>query len=136
MYTLDDASGSYLRERMTTDPTISSQLQNIFHHFRTHFRSMRLWRPEPRVGSELRHGRGAFTILMQWISVTDLSGTLYLQTSTGAIYQDQRLHHSPIRAPATEQPLWFLGMPPENVPHSYRCSRLRRRKTGAIDTVD
>ena len=48
--------------------------------------------------------------------MTDLTGTLYLQTSTGAIYQINAASSFTDSSTGNRTTQWFIGMPPENAP--------------------
>src|SRR5208337_2159298 len=113
---LDAASvdGSYLGERMITDPTISPA--NKIYLTTSEPTSnpcgyggqSRVWGLNCATGASIKDQS------CTGYTVTDPTGTLYLQTSTGAIYQ--------ITAPSSFQynnnrtTQWFPGIPPENAP--------------------
>ena len=52
--------------------------------------------------------------------MTDQTGTMYLQTSTGAIYQITAASSFQYNNNRTTQ--WFPGMPPENAPPMVQSS--------------
>ncbi len=115
-YTLDDATGSYLKERMITDPSLSAG-NKIFlttteptgdpcgYGGRT-----RVWGLNCATGAAISDKSCTGYI------VTDTSGTVYLQTSTGAINKFDSTQS--FSDPATENRTtpWTVGIPPENAP--------------------
>lgn len=113
MYTLDGASTTNLRERMITDPTVSTG--NKIYFTTTEPTSdvcgyggqSRVW------GMDCANGAAISDKSCSGYSVTDLTGNLYLQTSTGAIYgvNADSFTDSSTGNRTTQ---WFVGIPPEN----------------------
>jgi hypothetical protein len=103
--TLNEASGSFLRERLTTDPTVSASNKIYFTTSEPtsdpcgYGGQSRVWGLNCATG-------GALSDSCNGYGITDTSGTLYLQTSTGAIYQISTFNGKT----TAEMP----GMPPDN----------------------
>jgi type IV pilus assembly protein PilY1 len=115
-YPLNTASGSYLSERLITDPTISSGNQMFFTSAQPtsdpcgYGGQSRVWGLNCATGGALTQGCGsAYT-------VTNFNGMMYLQTSTGAIYNitDANSFNGSGTGGRTTQ--WYVGMPPETSP--------------------
>lgn len=123
LYTLNDAEtapdgSSYLRERMTTDPSISAG-NKIF--FTTEEPSgdacgyggrTRVWGLNCATGAALSDQSCAgYTI-----DDKDLAGTIYLQTSTGAINKLDPASSFTDPSTGNRTSPWTAGIPPENAP--------------------
>ncbi len=115
-YTLDDAEGTYLKERMITDPSISTG-NKIFlttteptsdpcgYGGRT-----RVW------GLNCATGAAISDTSCTGYVVTDTSGTVYLQTSTGAINKFDSTQSFSDTSTENRTTPWTVGIPPENSP--------------------
>jgi type IV pilus assembly protein PilY1 len=126
-YPLEPASGSYLGERLVTDPTVSTGTNTIF--FTTsepnsepcgYGGQSRIWGLNCATGEAIAQSCGTYT-------VTSPTGTLYLQTSTGAIYQINVATNTATNtassfvgtgpgdgaAAGNRTTIWYHGMPPE-----------------------
>ncbi len=118
-YPLEPATGSFLGERLITDPTVSVGANSIF--FTTseptseacgYGGQSRVWGLNCATGEALAQTCGSYT-------VANPSGTLYLQTSTGAIYQINAASSFVGTGPGdgaaagTRTTIWYHGMPPE-----------------------
>ncbi|MGA2936672.1 MAG: hypothetical protein ABSF52_06170 [Syntrophobacteraceae bacterium] len=115
-YTLNAAAGSYLNERLVTDPTVSTGTNSMY--FTTseptsdpcgYGGQSRVWGLNCATGEPIAQACGSYT-------VTNLTGTLYLQTSTGAIYQIDAASSFTDTTTGNRTTPWFVGMPPENSP--------------------
>jgi type IV pilus assembly protein PilY1 len=115
-YTLNAAAGSYLNERLITDPTVSTGANSMY--FTTseptsdpcgYGGQSRVWGLNCATGEAIAQSCGAYT-------VTNLTGNMYLQTSTGAIYQIDAASSFTDTTTGNRTTPWFVGMPPENSP--------------------
>ncbi len=137
-YTLNSASGSFLQERQITDATVSNT--NTIYFTTTDPTSdpcsyggqTRVW------GLNCATGAALADTSCSGHSVTDTSGTLYLQTSTGAIYQinassftNVNNNNSNSASTGDRTTQWFVGIPPENAP-PLAPSSSSPPKTGAL----
>jgi type IV pilus assembly protein PilY1 len=123
-YSLDAASGSFLQERLTTDPTISPGNKIYFTTSEPtsdpcgYGGQSRVW------GLNCATGGAIADTSCSGYSVTDMTGTLYLQTSTGAIYQINAATSFTDSSTGNRTTQWFVGMPPENAPPLAQSSTL------------
>ncbi len=114
--TLNAASGSFLNERLTTDPTTSGN--NMVDMVSSEPTSdpcsyggqSRVW------GLNCATGGAITDTSCGGFAITNLTGTLYLQTSTGAIYQINAASSFTDSSTGNKTTPWFVGMPPENSP--------------------
>jgi type IV pilus assembly protein PilY1 len=113
-YTLNAASGSYLQERMTSDPTISPG-NKIYLTTSEPTSDPCGYGGQTRVwGLNCATGGAIADSSCSGYSVTDMTGTLYLQTSTGAIYQINAATSFTDAGTGDRSTQWFVGIPPEN----------------------
>ncbi|MFZ2446758.1 MAG: hypothetical protein WAW37_10400 [Syntrophobacteraceae bacterium] len=115
-YMLNDAEGVYLRERMTTDP-VTSNTNKVF--FTTaeptgdacgYGGRSRVW------GLNCATGAALSDTTCAGFGVSDMTGTLYLQTSTGAINKIDPTSSFTDGSTGHRTTDWMVGMPPENAP--------------------
>jgi type IV pilus assembly protein PilY1 len=124
IYDLDPAAadGSFLAERMVTDPTVpvvTSNVSNNIAYFVTaeptsdpcgYGGQSRVW------GLNCATGGAIVDQSCGGYAVTNSVGTLYLQTSTGAIYKID--NSTSFTAEGNRATGFVTGMPPENAPPS------------------
>lgn len=116
LYTLDDAEGTYLRERMVTDP--SKTANNIIYFVTAeptgdtcgYGGRSRVWGMNCATGSSIIDT----SCTGYTISTGNVSGTLFLQTSTGAIYKINPSSSFTDSTTGNRTTGWMVGMPPEN----------------------
>ena len=110
------AAGTYLSERLTTDPTKSAGNKIYFTTSEptsdpcSYGGQSRVW------GLNCATGGAITDTSCSGFTVTDLSGTVYLQTSTGAIYQINAASSFTDSSTGNRTTQWFIGMPPETSP--------------------
>jgi len=116
---LNDAEESYLKERVITDPTVTTTNEVFFTSAEPTAQTCgyggrsRMW------GLNCATGGTLIDTSCTGYTITDLGGTLYLQTSTGAIYKFNP--SSGFTGPSTGASIgdtrttdWRPGMPPES----------------------
>jgi type IV pilus assembly protein PilY1 len=121
-YNLDAAAvdGSFLQERMITDPTMSPG-DKVYLTTAEPTSDPCGYGGQSRVwGLNCATGAAITDQSCSGYTVTDPTGTLYLQTSTGAIYQinaASSFSNNPnSAATGNRSTQWFPGIPPENAP--------------------
>ena len=67
-------------------------------------------------------------------AVTNSSGTLYLQTSTGAIYKID--NSSSFTNDGNRATQWFTGMPPENAPPPVQAAQVQPKGGQVIQWIE
>ena len=111
-YPLNVGSGPYLNERLITDPTTSSTNTIFFVTAEPtndqcgYGGQSRVWGMNCATGGPITQSCGTYT-------VANLSGTMYLQTSTGAIYNINAATSFTDSSTGNRTTPWFVGMPPE-----------------------
>ncbi len=127
-------AGSYLQERLITDPTMSST--NTIYFTTTEPTSnpcqyggqTRIW------AMNCATGGAQSDTTCSGHAVTDTSGTLYLQTSTGAIYQINSgsfANNANSASTGDRASQWFAGIPPESAAPVAQSATVPPR-TGAL----
>jgi hypothetical protein len=123
-YTLNAGSGSYLNERLISDPTLdpgtAGNPSDIIYFVTSEPTSdpcgyggqSRVW------GMNCATGAAISDTSCNGYSVpaANTTGTLYLQTSTGAINQINASSSFTDSSTGNRSTPWFIGMPPENSP--------------------
>jgi type IV pilus assembly protein PilY1 len=137
-YNLDAASadGTYLTERMITDPSapvVSNNTSNDIAYFVSSEPTMdpcgyggqtRVWGINCATGGAINdQSCNGFT-------VTNTAGTLYLQTSTGAVYKID--NSSSFTAAGGRATQFFPGMPPETQPPVVQPATTNTAKGGQL----
>jgi type IV pilus assembly protein PilY1 len=122
-YNLDPAAadGSYLAERMVTDPTVTAPGLNKVYFVTTEPTSdpcgygghSRVWGFNCATGGPIND---ASCPNYQVNDSGTNAGTIYLQTSTGAIYQIQDASSFTVTSTGGRATNWFQGIPPETSP--------------------
>ncbi|MGA3113821.1 MAG: hypothetical protein ABSF90_05230 [Syntrophobacteraceae bacterium] len=123
-YTLDAGSGLYLNERLITDPTIDPGTPgnpgDIIYFVTSEPTSdpcgygghSRVWGMNCATGAAISdQSCNGYSV-----PAADVTGTLYLQTSTGAINQINAATSFTQASTGDRSTPWFIGMPPENSP--------------------
>ncbi len=116
---LDDAEESYLKERIITDPTMTSLNEVFFTSAEPTSQACGFGGRSRMWGLNCATGGTLVDTSCTGFEITDHSGTLYLQTSTGAIFQFSP--SSAFTGPSTGADIgdtrttdWRAGMPPES----------------------
>ncbi|MCE5333992.1 MAG: hypothetical protein LLG06_05330, partial [Desulfobacteraceae bacterium] len=131
MYKLSDAEDTYLRERMTTDPSLVSGNKVFFTSTEPtaevcgYGGRTRVW------GLNCATGAAISDTSCANYSVSDLTGTVYLQTSTGAINKFDPAQSFTDASTDNRTSAWTVGIPPENAPPVVAPS-VSGSKTGAV----
>jgi type IV pilus assembly protein PilY1 len=123
-YTLSAGSGTFLNERLITDPTIDpgtpSNPGDIIYFITSEPTSdpcgyggqSRVWGLNCATGAAITdQSCSGYTV-----PSANLTGTMYLQTSTGAIYQIDAATSFTDSSTGNRTTQWFIGMPPETSP--------------------
>ncbi len=113
-----DATGSYLNERLVTDPTVSSG--DVVYFTTSEPTSdpcgygghSRVWGLNCATGGQITQSCGT----TYTVPAAGQTGTLYLQTSTGAIYQITAASSFTESSTGNRTTQWYTGMPPETAP--------------------
>jgi len=113
-YPLNAASSPYLNERLITDPTTSTT-NTIFFVTAEPTSDLCAYGGQSRVWGMNCATGGPLTDSCSGYALGNLKGTMYLQTSTGAIYN---INASSFGDSSTgnRTTQWFVGMPPESSP--------------------
>jgi hypothetical protein len=115
-YSLNSAAGTFLAERMITDPTVSTG-NKIYMTTSEPTSDPCGYGGQSRVwGLNCGTGTAISDQSCTGYAVTDPTGTLYLQTSTGAVYRIDAASSFTDSSTANRTTPWFIGMPPENAP--------------------
>ncbi len=142
LFDLDPAAadGSFLAERMVTDPTVpvvSNYVSNDIAYFVTaeptsdpcgYGGQSRVW------GLNCATGGAISDQTCNGYAVTNSSGTLYLQTSTGAIYKID--NSSSFTNDGNRATQWFTGMPPENAPPPVQAAQVQPKGGQVIQWIE
>jgi hypothetical protein len=123
-YTLAAGSGTFLNERLITDPTIDPGTPgnpgDIIYFITSEPTSdpcgyggqSRVWGLNCATGAAITdQSCSGYTV-----PSANLTGTMYLQTSTGAIYQIDAATSFTDSSTGNRSTPWFIGMPPETSP--------------------
>jgi type IV pilus assembly protein PilY1 len=120
-YSLSAASGNFLIERMITDPTVYNTSTTPYNKVYmttsqpasdpcSYGGQSRVW------GLNCATGAAITDTSCSGYQVTDLNGTVYLQTSTGAINQITDSSSFTNTSTGNRATNWYVGMPPETSP--------------------
>jgi type IV pilus assembly protein PilY1 len=114
-YTLNAAAGSYLNERIITDPTVSTGNNTIFFTTSEPTSNSCSFGGQSRAwGLNCATGAAITDQSCAGYAVANLTGSLYLQTSSGAINQLGISSAFTDSTTGNRTTPWFAGMPPES----------------------
>jgi len=135
-YSLNGSSGSFLNERMITDPTTSST-NMVFMVTSEPTSDPCSYGGQSRVwGLNCATGGAVTDTSCKGFSVTNLSGTMYLQTSTGAVYQISAASSFTDSTTGNRTTPWYIGMPPETAAPVVQPATLPTRTGQLIQWIE